>query len=172
MEQGFILQATLEYPDGRTIVLPSVHNRLQATFNVTKAGLISGKDTGIVRYIEVGSGDPSWDAAPPPPDPGTAQTGLLAAISRVGAFTNADWAYLDGAGVVTGTPTGTVQLTATIGIGSGNGTLRECALWAGTAASATIGTGSLANIIRFVAIPKPSGGSDFNLVLKVTIAFT
>lgn len=172
MDNGFILRAEQHYPDGRIIYLPAVHNRLQASFNIAKAGLISNKDSGFIKYVEVGSGVPSWDASPPAPDPGTANTALIAPISRVGPYTSTDWSYLDGSGNITGTPTGSVQLTSTLSVGVGNGTLREAAMWSGSAASGTIGTGLLVNVVRFVGIAKPSGGSDYSLVLKLFITFS
>ena len=171
MDSGFWIRDELVFPDGRRILLNDVHNRLQTTFGILKAGLVSGKETVYIKYLEIGSGDVSWDASPPPPDPGTAQTGLLAPIARVGPFTGADWSYMN-AGVVSGTPTNTVMLTATVAVGVGNGVLREAALWGGTTATASLGTGILVNVVRHVAISKPAGTGDFALTRQLTVTFS
>lgn len=230
---GAELLDIIEYPDGRVIELPPVHNVIQTKFGPLLAALISGTNTTAITYMEVGTGDPGWDAAPPPPAPSVDQTGLLAPIVRAAP---ASWAYLLGdnslaanttstttvaPGSVVVTPvsmtgitngiilvvgsagaselvtvtasTGTtftatflkahgpasytivhntarVQATVTFGIGVANGTLREVAMWGGQASSSTVG-GDLVNIIRHVAISKPSGGQDFSLTRKMVFQF-
>lgn len=222
------------YRDGRVELLPPVHNVVQTRFAPLLASLTSATNTTAITYMEVGSGNSSWDAAPPPPTPSTGETGLLASIARAAP---ASWAYVLGdnslaanttstttvaPGSVTVTPvamtnittstvltvgsgsgselvtpssttgstftatfakshgpssytiinvTGRVQATVTFGLTVANGTLRELAMYGGQTSSSTISTGDLVNVLRHVAIDKPSGAADFSLTRKLIFQF-
>jgi hypothetical protein len=173
---GAVMRDELHYPDGRVVYLPEVRNTIQLTFSALMAKLASGKDATAITRMEVGSGDPGWDAAPPPPAPGNAQTALLNPIGRSAAFVpGTDWVYLQTPPTipetVVGGPTSRVQVTIVFAIGTVNGTLREAALYGGNLATGTSSTGDLVNVLRHTAINKPAGGSDFQLTRKVILQF-
>lgn len=163
-----VLYDTLYYPDGRVIHLPPVKNVIQVSFGLLLAALTSGKNATAITYMEVGSGNPSWDASPPPPAASTGETGLIAGINRQ-APTLWDWLNQDN--TVAGGATARVGAHLTFGIGIANGTLRELAMYGGAAATATLGTGTLVNVLRHVAISKAAGAADFSLARLLVLQF-
>lgn len=168
-ELGAEIYDELHYPDGRVERREPFHNTIQILpFGALKAKLLTGKDSAPWRYLELGTGDPAWDASPPPPTASATESALLAPLARSNLLIGADWTYLavppTSPETVSGAPTGRVRLSVTFGIGIANGNLREVALYGGAAASGTLSTGDITSVIRHTVIQKPAGGSDFALV--------
>ena len=174
-ELGAEFYDELHYPDGRVVKRAPVHNVLNTQFNVLKAKTVTGKDATPIRYLDVGTGDPAWDSAPPPPTPSTTEAGLLAPLARSNLLTGADWEYMvtppTSPESVSGVPTSRVKMSTSFSVGVANGNIREAALFGGAAATGTLSSGDLVNVLRHTVIQKPAGASDFTLVRILIIQF-
>jgi hypothetical protein len=128
------------------------------------AGFMRGQANTLgIQGLQVGAGDPAWDAGLPPPPPAT-DARLVDGAPFTVPFAQLKFDYLDpntGAVSISGTgvpiPTNRLQIVATLGPGAPNwpnaahatSTLREFGL-VGQLGGATV----LINAVRHVAIPK------------------
>ena len=85
---------------------------------------------GGLTYWAVGSGSPSWDTEPHTPN--VTDTQLTNEIGRK-MIPSSSFAFLDGSGHVTTTPTNVLQITLTFGVNDCNGEWREFAIYGGNA---------------------------------------
>ena len=93
--------------------------------------LLAGRPTRGIGWLAVGSGDPAWDGAPPPPADRT-RTHLVQEVWRVPLRSGAELRYADGA----------IDVRVTLPPGIATGALREVGLFGG-AASPMPGSGTL-----------------------------
>lgn len=123
-----------------------------------------------LRYMAVGSGDPTWDAVSPSTvSKDTAATTLLNETHRF-ALSADDFAFLDSSGIDLNPQALSARFMARITLGSNdaNGDLREFGL-VGASATASLNTGLLFNWINHPLIQK-----DSSLVItrEVDISFS
>jgi hypothetical protein len=91
-------------------------NLIVAPCRVLLAGFMRNDTALGVQSLQVGRGDPSWDASgAPAPDPGTAS--LTDAAPFTIPVANLKLEYLDAGGNVIVTATSRIQITATLGPG-------------------------------------------------------
>nr|DAI99405.1 MAG TPA: baseplate protein [Caudoviricetes sp.] len=96
---------------------------------------------GGLSYWAIGSGAASWDTTQPIPS--ATDTQLTNEIGRKIIPASA-FAFLDGDGQVTTTPTNVLQITLTFGANDCNGNWREFALYGGNATN-QLGSGVMIN---------------------------
>lgn len=120
------------------------------------AGLLKNDPSldGIL-YWAVGPGEPAWDEARPPPDPGTA--GLRAESGRA-RLTGGDIVYLDDDGRPTGEPRDRLEIRARFEWPDREVTLREFGLFGGHA-SEEAGSGFLINYVVHPRIDVTAGSA-------------
>ncbi len=141
------------YPDGR--IVPGPHgefewgyNQIQNIFAILMASWAKG-ESGYdrINYLAIGSGEVSWDTTPPTQS--YDQAALTTEFYRK-AIPIGNIEYLDALDVVTLTPTKKIQVSLTLLAGEATGTLREFALFGGTAD----GTQDSGEIINWIVHPK------------------
>jgi hypothetical protein len=92
------------------------HNLIVMPCRTLLAGFMKNDTALGIRSLQVGRGDPAWDAAgAPSPDPGTTQ--LTDAAPFVIPVASLTLDYLNNVDAVVVTPTNTIQITATLGPG-------------------------------------------------------
>lgn len=129
------------------------YNQIQNTCAVLLASLLKGEAGYLgMNYMAIGSGSASWDSVPPTKS--YSQTNLTAEFYRK-AVALADITYLDALNVVTLTPSKKIEVTVLLAAGEATGTLREFALFGGTA-SGTANSGEMINWISHARIDKDS----------------
>jgi hypothetical protein len=92
------------------------HNLIVASCRALLAGFMRNDTALGIRSLQVGRGDPGWDAGgAPAPDPST--TKLTDASPFVIQVANLTLQYLNSSDGVVATPTNRIQITATLGPG-------------------------------------------------------
>jgi hypothetical protein len=114
--EGFYRDRLLD-AGGREIYISGWRKNLIVTnCRVLLAGFMKNDAALGVQSLQVGRGDPAWDATgAPAPDPGT--TKLTDGSPFVIPLASLTLQYLDGSDAVSATPTNAIQITATLGPG-------------------------------------------------------
>lgn len=141
------------YPDGREEFgehgeFEWGYNQIQNSCAVLLASLLKGEaGYNYMNYMAIGSGLASWDTTPPTKSYN--QTTLETEYYRK-AIPVVDIIYLpDPPGI----PTKEIEVTVTLAAGEATGTLREFALFGGTA-TAAVDSGEMVNWISHARIDK------------------
>jgi hypothetical protein len=113
---GFYCDRLLE-PDGRELCVSGWRrNLIVAPCRILLAGFMRNDTALGVQSLQVGRGDPAWDASgAPAPDPNT--TSLTDAAPFKIPVANLKLEYLDASGSVVVNATSRIQITATLGPG-------------------------------------------------------
>ena len=120
--------------------------------------LLTGDESGGIAFLAVGTGDPGWDAQPPPPD--RSRTALTAEIYRIRLRPGIEISYDSSAGAV--------DVRVSLGPGVATGPLRELGLFGGPA-TAMPGSGLLVNHKVHDRIDK-AGGDTVDRELRLQLA--
>lgn len=149
----------IEYPDGsegsRHGELRFGHNQIQNVCARLVCSLLK-LDTAYagITYLAVGEGVVGWDSEPPTID--YEQADLTTEIYRK-AILPASMIYVDpDTGDPSGTPTSRLEISCVLLPGEGTGTLREFALFGGTATGAA-DSGEMLNHVVHAKIEKVAG---------------
>jgi beta-lactam-binding protein with PASTA domain len=143
---------------GSTRQLPLSPNLVCFTALDLIGALLTGDAPGGIAYLAVGTGDPAWDAQPPPPD--RSRTTLTAEIYRIRLRPGIEISYDSSAGAV--------DVQVSLGPGVATGPLRELGLFGGPA-TAMPGSGLLVNHKVHDRIDK-AAGDTVNRELRLQLA--
>lgn len=128
------------------------YNQIQNTCAVLLASLLKGEAThSPINFLAIGSGNIAWDTVPPTKS--YDQTTLTTEFFRK-AVNLTDMTYLDpDTDLVSVTPTRKIEIGVTLLPGEATGSLREFALFGGTA-TAAVDSGEMVNWITHALIDK------------------
>jgi beta-lactam-binding protein with PASTA domain len=143
---------------GSTRQLPLAPNLVCFTALDLIGALLTGDAPGGIAYLAVGTGDPAWDAQPPPPD--RSRTTLTAEIYRIRLRPGVEISY--------DSVTGAVDVRVSLGPGVATGPLRELGLFGGPATPMP-GSGFLVNHKVHDRIDK-AAGDTVNRELRLQLA--
>lgn len=139
------------FEGGRLVLSRVAHNHQMATGKVLLAGLLKPSSGFLpLQYLAVGSGSPSWDAAPPPPR--TDRTRLEAEQIRKYLIPDAV-RFVDADGRVVNTPTSRLRIRVVFDLTEANFTWREFGAFGGNA-TAEPDSGYLYDWVTFPAFTK------------------
>jgi hypothetical protein len=114
--RGFYCDRLVEAGGHETFHSGWRHNLIVTPCRTLLAGFMKNDTALGVRSLQVGRGDPAWDAAGAPlPDPGTTQ--LVDGAPFVIPLASLTIDYLDSVDAVSVIPTNVIQVTATLGPG-------------------------------------------------------
>ena len=158
-------QDVITHKDGRVEELPWRKNLIAKTFSTLAACLCKG-EAGFagLTYIEVGTGEVGWDSVTPAPDANA--TGLVNPLARKAVNVT----FLDPSNNPTAARTNRIQIEATFAVGEAIGTWRTFGAFGGNA-TATLGTGYLADIVNHGRMDKTAGENDFSVTRRIRFTF-
>lgn len=152
--------ATLKHADGSEEKF-DFGNLVINDASILVARLLADKNDPAwgIKYLAIGTGDPSWDPTAPPAPTG-AEHGLVNEIARK-TFTSVS--FIDSGGAVTTTPTNIVDYITIFDQNEAVGALMEMGLVGGDATTTPVAfanggknTDTFFNLRRFAVITKPA----------------
>lgn len=162
---------TLVRADGTVLEFPERHNQIQNMGLIVQAALLRGYTWPAVdahiRYMDIGAGNPAWDAGwPSEPALDVEANALFDWSLRVPVST---WTFLDGVGEPTATPTMVIRAEVILGPGVGTGTLREFGFFGGGSGAAP---GVSDHMVNWVAHQPIYKGPLDTLTRRMSFIFT